>query len=91
MQLKKAPFTGYLTDDEGKFKLENDFKPGDKIIFSYVGFESKTYQIPKDAPNEMYITIEFKRSDLQFLGEVAIEEVYTSKPKLWQRLKNKFK
>ncbi|MCB0853158.1 MAG: carboxypeptidase-like regulatory domain-containing protein [Bacteroidetes bacterium] len=89
--LLKGTNIGLFANEEGKFKFPKPLQAGDILIFSYVGFETKEYKIPKDAPDLINIKMEFAHCDMAIMGEVAVEQVYTSKTPFWQKVKGMFK
>ena len=89
--LLKGSTTGTVTDIDGRFKFPQTLKTGDILIFSLIGYDSKTFLVTENAPYKLDIKIEFNSCDLVWLGEVSIEEVYTSKPSLWQKFKGIFR
>ena len=85
--LIKGTTTGIFTSEEGKFKLFWDFKPGDKLVISYVGFASIDYEITENSPAVVKVVMD--RSYCVMTGEVAVNHVYSSKRTFWQKLTGK--
>lgn len=92
--LIKGTTTGTLTNEEGKFSL-SELKAGDILIVSYVGFASQEYEVPAKAPAVVNIVLEFEPLILGgvgvLMGEVASDQVYSSKPSFWQKIKGVFR
>lgn len=78
--LKSA--VGTKTDADGKFTFPQKVKEGDVLLFSYLGHETKRIKI-KDESNSksVVLNIDLPISDVELLGEVAEDEVYSSKKK----------
>ncbi|NKI33254.1 carboxypeptidase-like regulatory domain-containing protein [Croceivirga thetidis] len=72
---------GVVTDFDGKFKFSRKLKEGDVLVFSYLGYETKEYEVKSSDTTEIDITIQFEYSDVLLMGEVSIDEVYSSKKK----------
>lgn len=87
----KGTNIGTLTDEKGRFKFSEAFNTGDILIFSYIGFTTKEYKIPKGAEKTLNIEIEFAWCDIEMMGEVVVDQIYHSKPTIWQRVKNIFR
>lgn len=78
---------GTITDLDGRFQFPEALKPGDVLTFSFVGYESREYVVPKNAPQLIEIPLIL---DFDIMGEVAIEGLYELKPTWWQRLTGVF-
>jgi hypothetical protein len=88
--LLKGSTTGTVTDGNGRFQL--NLKIGDVLVFSFIGFTTKEYQV-----SEKVIRAEISLQmclDMQIMGDMAINEVYEGEPHhartLWQKLKELF-
>ncbi len=80
---------GTVTDINGEFLLNADVKKGDVLIFSFIGFVTEEYKISEnDAP---VINMNMIAMSCDLMGEVAVEEVYTSKKSLWSKVKYLFR
>lgn len=88
----KGSTIGISTDEKGRFQFPQQLAEGDVITFSFIGFETQEYVIPKDASD--VIEIPMAPSYTIMMGAVASDEVYTTKKsglgKLWTRVKGLF-
>ncbi len=88
----KGGVVGTVTDSDGKFEFPQKLKEGDVVYFSYVGFVTWEYTVPKSeiAVIELNVALELQTT----LGEVAGEQVYASKASglkgLWKKVKSVF-
>jgi len=86
--LIKGTTIGMYTNQDGEFWFEYDFKPGDALIFIYVGKERQTYVIPDTIPAFLSITLE---PDNTIYGEVSVELVHRPRPSFWGRIRYFFR
>ena len=71
--VKNQNTIGTVSDKNGKFKLLADVKPGDILVFSFLGYEPVEYVVTKNIPQLLEIVL----TDFQMMmGEVQIEEPY---------------
>jgi len=88
----KGTSDGTITDYDGKFKLE--VSEGDVLVFSFIGLETKEYKVDKREFADVELKMEMKMCDYIFMGELAVEEVYASKPSglkgFWTKVKSLF-
>lgn len=84
----KGSTIGTYTDVDGKFKFSKSLQEGDVLIFSFVGFNTQEIVISQKISNSVSIILEM---NFQVMGEVSINEVYTSKRSFWQKLKGIFR
>ena len=85
----KGTDRGAVTDKDGYFEIQQ-LKVGDVLVFSFIGFMSQEVEIGAKTPEVYILKMEM---DLDMLGEVAVEGIYSSgntKPGLWARIKNIF-
>lgn len=75
---------GVNTDINGKFEFPTLLKPGDVLIFSFIGMKSKEYQVPKNQTEVLNISLSLKMYG-EILGEVAIEGPYRYKNTFFDR------
>jgi hypothetical protein len=87
----KGSSIGIITDVDGRFKFPETLKAGDVLIFNFVGYQSQEFIIKENAPDIINIKIEFKEDDLFLMGEVSVNQVYSSKPSVFQKIKALFK
>ena len=85
--LLKGTVIGTDSDFEGKFTFPKLLKPGDILVFSYLGFETVEIIIKE---NSSFLKILMKESDYGILGAVSAEKVHKSKRSLWDRIKSLF-
>jgi len=83
----KGTAIGTATDSEGRFELHAGVEAGDVIIFSYLGFRSTEYIVPKEAMVDLEIVMTL---DMALMGEVAVGGVYVNRPsrmkQVWTKL-----
>jgi hypothetical protein len=84
---------GTITDVDGKFEFPTKLAEGDRLTFSFVGYESMEHIIRKN--DEGPITLmELKMTlDVAIMGEVVVGKVYTTKTGIrrwWSGVKNIF-
>lgn len=75
----KGSAEGTVTNLDGKFEFPTALATGDVLVFSYLGFDAKEYKIKAAATKEITINIQFDASDIMLMGDIAVDEVYTSK------------
>lgn len=68
---------GVVTDGGGKFAMPIGLKAGDKLVFSYLSYETQTYEVKGDSNEE--VTILLKEDAILIADEIASNEVYTPK------------
>lgn len=90
--LMKGQSIGQYTNEQGKFYLSN-LQAGNSIFFHYVGFKMVEYVVPQPStPTQTFkFNLHLAEDDLFLMGEVAIDRPYTSRPSLWQRVKEVFR
>ncbi|OHX66461.1 carboxypeptidase-like regulatory domain-containing protein [Flammeovirga pacifica] len=86
--VKEGSKMGAVTNLDGKFKI--DFlKEGDVISFLYIGYETKTEKITRTFKHDLQIVM--KEDSCVLMGNVAVDDIYTSNTKtFWQRIKSIF-
>lgn len=89
--LKGSTDNGTVSDMDGKFKFPTVLEEGEVLVFSFIGFETKEYVVPKEISAGIEVSMIFYN---QILGEVVAGEVYTEESSgiagWWQKLKQKF-
>lgn len=83
--------TGTQTDFEGKFTFPKKLDEGDVLVFSYLGYETKTYKVKTSASTTKDISIQFKASDVTLLGAVVVGGVHKSKRTFFQKIGDLFR
>lgn len=88
----KGASVGTTTDLDGKFTFPQELEAGDVLVFSFIGYETREYVVPKNAPAVLEIPLIFFEAAL--IGEVSVNELYTGKKpalnSLWQKVKGLF-
>ena len=88
----KGSTVGIATDENGKFEFPVKLKEGDVLVFSFIGFDSQEYVIPKKVTEE--IGIPMMLSSVTMMGEIAVDDVYTTEQstvkQLWRKVKGLF-
>lgn len=83
----KGTEIGTVTDSEGRFELDGRINEGDVLIFSFIGFTSKEFVVPKGPMGALEIVMTL---NMQLMGEVAIGGVYQTQPsrvkQIWTKL-----
>lgn len=85
--LLKGTITGIDSDVDGKFTFPKLLKPGDILIFSYLGYETIEVKIKE---NTSFLKIVMIEGEIGILGAVSVEKIHKSKKSLWQRIKSLF-
>jgi hypothetical protein len=90
--LKSNLSIGTVSDSEGRFQFPEKLKPGEVIVFTFIGLDTKEYTVPSEATSEvaMKLSISMEMSCYVTLGEVAVAEIY-SEPTAFQKFWNKVK
>ena len=92
--LVKGTTDGMYTNAKGEFKFY-DLMPGDVLVATYVGYQRVEYKIPKLDPDkldiEMSVKLELTLDSCMMMGEIAVDQAYSSKKSLWQRITGIFK
>lgn len=76
--LLKGTRIGVTADFEGKFKFPRVLKEGDIILVSYIGYETQKFVIKKD---QKFLKVQLSSDDIDLMGEVEVNEVYSSRRK----------
>ena len=86
----KGTDQGTVTDFDGYYSI--DIKLGDTLLFQYLGYETKEITIDeKFIKNKLNINLKLDIEMQSFIvGEVEVNQLYSSKKSLWQRFKNLF-
>lgn len=74
--LLKGTRIGVTADFDGKFKFPRVLKEGDVLLVSYIGYETQKFVIKK---GQKYLKVELTGDDIDLMGEVEVNEVYSSK------------
>lgn len=74
--LLKGTRIGATADFDGKFKFPRVLKEGDVLLVSYIGYETQKFVIKK---GQKFLKVELTGDDIDLMGEVEVNEVYSSK------------
>ncbi len=84
---------GTATDASGRFSMDN-LKPGDTLVFSFIGYQSKEFKIPTNGPSSDIALKLCMNLDTAILGGVALNEAYNEPTsalgRVWARVKSIF-
>jgi hypothetical protein len=88
----KGSESGTSTDAQGKFGMRY-VKPGDTLVFSFIGYESKEYIVPATGSAEIALKLSMD-VDTHILGAVAFREAYNEPAsalgRMWARVRSIF-
>jgi hypothetical protein len=87
----KGTKDGVSTDMDGKFEFPKTLEANSVLVFSYIGYDTKEYKIITSEKDTQDVTIQFKSSDIELMGEVAIEGPYKTKRNIFQKFAAIFK
>jgi len=78
-------------DADGRFEFPQKVKEGDVITFRFIGFEPREYIVSEQTNKALEIQMV---CDITMLGELVVDEVYTTNEsgfrRLWLKVKNVF-
>jgi hypothetical protein len=84
----KGTTVGTATDSEGRYELKGEISAGDVILFSFIGFETQEFVVPKTFSGELNMVM--ITMDMDVMGEVAIAGPYEPQPsglrKWWKKM-----
>jgi len=83
----KGTTEGTTTDAEGHFKFPTKLKEGEILTFSFMGLESVEYAVMGAADEYMEISM---LEDVTIIGDLAADDVYTTKTGLRQLFRKIF-
>lgn len=83
----KGSTIGAITNFDGEFEFPKPLKEGDVLVVSYIGFETQNIVIKK---NQKPLKIVMRDDVCILVGKVAVNEVYSSKKNVWQKIKGIF-
>lgn len=87
----KGTAVGTQTDFDGKFEFPQQLAENDILVFSFIGYETKTYKVEASGNSNIDINISFDTYDVELMGEVVIGGAYTSKRNIFQKIADIFK
>jgi hypothetical protein len=82
-----------VTDSKGHFIFPQRLQPGDRLVFSFIGFNTYEYTVKGSSASEEII-IDMKVDEIAYLGGVIVGGVrttnYISFRRWWWKLKGWF-
>jgi len=87
----KGSAVGTQTDINGKFQFPQELEVNDVLVLSYIGYETKTYQVAASESSTIDINITFDTYDVELMGEIEIGGAYSSKRNIFQKFMAIFK
>ena len=87
----KGTAIGTQTDFDGKFAFPQQLVENDILVFSFIGYETKTYKVEASGNSNIDIKIYFDTYDVELMGEVVIGGAYTSKRNIFKKITDIFK
>ena len=86
----KSATVGTVTDAGGRFEFPRQLMEGERLTFSFIGFESMEYVVSKSEEEvvELSMTLE-----VSIMGEVTVDQVYSTEPGIrrwWSGVKKLF-
>lgn len=87
----KGTADGITTDFYGKFEYPKTLEIGNVLIFSYIGYDTKEYEVNSSNSKIININIAFNDADIELMGEVVVDGIYTTKRTIFQKFIDIFK
>mgnify|MGYP003667859930 FL=1 len=87
----KGTTVGIQTDIDGKYEFPQELEVNDVLVFSYIGYETKTHKVATSKSSTVVVNIMFDTYDVELMGEVVIEGAYSSKRNVFQKFISIFK
>lgn len=87
----KGTTIGTQTDFDGKFEFPQQLEVNDILVFSFIGYETKTYQVAASTNSNIDISLAFDTYDVELMGEIVIVGAYKSKRNIFQKIGDIFK
>lgn len=84
----KGSDIGTTSDANGYFEFPQQLKEGDVLLIAFIGYVPYEYKIPKHSPDVVEINLMLS---IDFLGEVAVGEVYQDTPSGFNKFLQKIK
>lgn len=78
----KGSDQGTVTDVNGQFEFPQKLKAGDVLVFSFIGFITREYVVPKEAKADIEMVLDLY---YDITGEVAFDGVYTERQSVFSR------
>ncbi|MCB0381976.1 MAG: carboxypeptidase-like regulatory domain-containing protein [Psychroserpens sp.] len=67
---------GAITDTDGTFIFPKALQPGDVLVFSYLGYETRRVKIKEDTN---FINLKMVSEAIDIVGAIAVDKPYKSK------------
>ncbi|WP_416865778.1 MAG: carboxypeptidase-like regulatory domain-containing protein [Imperialibacter sp.] len=91
----KGSTTGVVSDIDGQFVFPKPLMPGDVLVFSFIGYNTQEYIVPKNAASNLEVPLEM---NLKFcsmiMGQLSIDHIYATKSNpfrnAWQKVASLF-
>ena len=87
----KGSTIGIQTDIDGKYEFPQELEVNDVLVFSYIGYETKTYKVTVSKSSTIDVNITFNTYDVELMGDIVIEGTYSSKRNVFQKFISIFK
>lgn len=87
----KGTADGITTDFDGKFEYPKTLEVGNVLVFSYIGYDIKEYEVKSNNAKIIDINIAFNDADIELMGEVVVDGIYTTKRNIFQKFIDIFK
>jgi hypothetical protein len=85
----KGTTIGTNTDLSGRFEFPAKLETGDVLLFSFIGYETKEFVVPKNVDDTVEITLLLDMCVT--MGEVAIDGLYEEKKSGFRRILSRIK
>ncbi len=86
----KGSTHGTVTDINGDFTFPIELEEGDILVFSFIGMDTKEYKVAESDAYVIDVSMVTMTCDIDLLGEVAVEELYSSRKGFWSKVKALF-
>ncbi|SDT07796.1 CarboxypepD_reg-like domain-containing protein [Maribacter dokdonensis] len=87
----KGTAIGTQTDFDGNFEFPQQLVENDVLVFSFIGYETKTYKVKANENANINLNISFDTYDVELMGEVVIGGAYSSKRNIFQKIGDIFR
>lgn len=80
---------GTSADAYGRFTFPERIREGQTLLFSFIGYCTKTYKVKANTSDE--IEIEMEMDDIELMGELVVDQPYTIGTKsFWSKIRSLF-
>jgi len=87
----KGTADGITTDFDGKFEYPKTLEAGNVLVFSYIGYDTKEYEVSSSNAKIIDINIVFNDADIELMGAIVVDGLYTTKRNFFQKFIDIFK